>query len=167
MLLHQVVFGCCCKSALWASPCDSENMVRLGLYSWGVFALKNNMPPIFLHVRSFWHDQNFCSIIHLEEKLGRYFATPNTLTYTLFSIQKRMFCSFLYCNEGRKRGFNREVILNAYITECCCIHQTNVPQVYSFGFPHCHLCGLGKLRECELLSFRQPSVTVIFFHSVV
>lgn len=96
--------------ALQVFQWDSENTVNLELHvvMFCCFTLKR--------LYSFLHASSFCSgqaIFMLSEflqynssgrKAGKVLCHSECLSYSLFSITQRVFCSFLYCNEGRKHG---------------------------------------------------------------
>lgn len=102
------------------------------------------MPPPFVQVRPFLCYQNFCNIIHLEEKLARYFAILNAFPTAYSPLGKGYFVPFYIVMRGGNMALNIDIILNAYITEYCCNHQTNISQVHDCFSSLSFLCGLGK-----------------------
>lgn len=97
--------GCHCKAALSVFQCDSEKIVSLEWLSFFPFKrLYSFCTSSFCSCQAILSYKNFCNTIHLEEKLGIWecLCLSECLSYSLYSTRQRVFCSLLYCNEGRK-----------------------------------------------------------------
>lgn len=75
--------------------------------------------------------KNFCTIIHLEEKLGMYFAFLNAFPTVYTPRGKGYFVPFCIVMRGRNMALNIDIFLNAYVIEYCCTCQTSIHVYFS------------------------------------